>query len=73
MIGFRTAAFPEVAPEMVTIHVGSLDNPDLFEAQIGLVANLCRSKCSFKPLGVRRPMGFSLPMLNVGGVGYRSR
>ena len=43
------------------------------EAREVLVAYLCRSKCSFKPLGVRRPRGFSLPMLNADGVGYRSR
>jgi hypothetical protein len=39
----------------------------------GLVACLCRSKCSFRPLGVRRPRGFCLPMLNADGAGYRSR
>ena len=39
----------------------------------GLVTCLCRSKCSFRPPGVRKPRGFSLPMRNVGGVGYRSR
>ena len=39
----------------------------------GPVAYSCRSKCSFRPPGVRRPRGFSLPMRNVGGVGYRSR
>ena len=39
----------------------------------GLVTYLCRSKCSFRPPGVRRPMGFSLPMLNADGVGYRNR
>ena len=40
---------------------------------IGLVACLCRSKCSFRPLGVRRPRGFCLPTLNADGAGYRSR
>ena len=39
----------------------------------GPVAYSCRSKCSFRPLGVRRPRGFFLPMLNADGVGYRSR
>ena len=39
----------------------------------GLVAHSCRSKCSFRPPGVRRPRGFFLPMLNADGVGYRSR
>ena len=34
---------------------------------------LGRPQCSFRPPGVRRPRGFSLPMLNVGGAGYRSR
>ena len=41
--------------------------------KLGLVTYLCRSKCSFRPLGVRRPRGFFLPMLNVDGAGYRSR
>ena len=41
--------------------------------KIGLVAYLCRSKCSFRPPGVRRPRGFFLPMLNADGAGYRSR
>ena len=41
--------------------------------QIGLVAYLCRSKCSFRPLCVRRPRGFFLPVLNADGAGYRSR
>ena len=40
--------------------------------RLGLVAYLCRSKCSFRPLGVRRPRGFFLPKLNVDGAGYRS-
>jgi len=39
----------------------------------GLVAYLCRPQCSFKPLGVRRPRGFCLPMLSADGVGYKSR
>jgi hypothetical protein len=38
----------------------------------GLVAYSCRSKCSFRPPGVRRPRGFFLPKLNVDGAGYRS-
>ena len=42
------------------------------DTRIGLVAYLCRSKCSFRPLGVRRPRGFFLPVLNVDGAGYRS-
>ena len=43
------------------------------KAQSGLVAYLCRSQCSFRPLGVRRPRGFCLPMLSADGAGYRSR
>ena len=39
----------------------------------GLVAYLCRSNCSFRPPCVRRPRGFSLPMLNADGAGYRIR
>lgn len=39
----------------------------------GLVAVWCRSKCSFRPLGARRPRGFCLPMLSADGAGYRSR
>ena len=39
----------------------------------GLVALLCRSDFSFRPLGVRRPGGFCLPSLNACGVGNRSR
>ncbi len=39
----------------------------------GLVAYLCRPQCSFRPLDVRRPRGFCLPMLNADGAGYRSR
>ena len=42
-------------------------------SQFGLVAYSCRPQCSFRPLGVRRPRGFCLPMLNADGVGYRSR
>ncbi len=41
--------------------------------QCGLVAYLCRPQCSFRPLDVRRPRGFCLPMLNADGAGYRSR
>lgn len=39
----------------------------------GPVAYLCRPRCSFRPLGVRRPRGFFLPMLSADGAGYRSR
>jgi hypothetical protein len=39
----------------------------------GPVTYLCRSECSFRPLGVRRPRGFYLPMLTADGAGYRSR
>ena len=42
-------------------------------AEVGPVAYSCSSKWSFRPLGVRRPTDFFLPMLNVGGVGYRNR
>ena len=41
--------------------------------QYGLVPLSCRPQCSFRPLGVRRPMGFCLPMRNADGAGYRSR
>jgi len=40
---------------------------------IGLVAYLCRSDCSFRLLGVRKPGGFCLLTLNACGAGYRSR
>jgi hypothetical protein len=40
---------------------------------IGPVTYLCRPQCSFRPLGVRRPRVFCLPMLNADGGGYRSR
>ena len=40
---------------------------------VGPVTYLCRPQCSFRPLGVRRPRGFCLPMLNADGGGYRSR
>jgi outer membrane protein OmpA-like peptidoglycan-associated protein len=39
----------------------------------GLVAYLCRSDDSFRPPGVRRPVGFCPPKLNAFGAGYRSR
>ena len=39
----------------------------------GPVTYLCRFRCSFRLLGVRRPRGFFLPMLNADGAGYRSR
>ena len=39
----------------------------------GPVTHLCRPQCSFRPLGVRRPRGFCLPMLNADGGDYRSR
>ena len=39
----------------------------------GLVTYLCRPRCSFRPLGVRMPRGFCLPMLSADGAGYRSR
>ncbi len=42
-------------------------------ARTGPVTYLCRSDCSFMPLGVRRPRGFCLPMLSADGAGYRSR
>ena len=37
----------------------------------GLVAYLCRSDCSSRLLGVRKPGGFCLPALNACGAGYR--
>lgn len=39
---------PDVAPEMVTIYVGSLDKPDLFEAQI---AQFVRSRSAWDSSG----------------------
>jgi transposase len=39
----------------------------------GPVTYLCRPQCSFRPLGVRMPRGFCLPMLSADGAGYRSR
>ena len=39
----------------------------------GPVAVWCRPECSFKPLVVRRPRGFFLPMLNAVAEGYRIR
>ena len=80
--------FPERAPEVGSIRalmqLGRVVNAD-FEQLIlvdgqealfvvaGPVTYLCRSRCSFRLLGVRRPRGFSLPMLNADGAGYRSR
>lgn len=40
---------------------------------LGPVAYLCRSRCSFKPPSVQKRPGFSSPMLNADGAGYRSR
>ena len=48
-------------------------DPAAVEALFGLVAYLCRSGCSFRLPGVRRPGGFCLPKLNAFGAGYRSR
>jgi len=50
-----------------------LEMAGLRSGQNGLVTYSCRSKCSFRPLGVRMPRGFFLPMLNADGAGYRSR
>jgi hypothetical protein len=47
--------------------------PALAKVDFGLVAYLCRSGCSFRLPGVRRPGGFCLPKLNAFGAGYRSR
>jgi hypothetical protein len=44
-----------------------------FTGKSGPVTYSCRSKCSFRPPDVRMPRGFSLPMLNADGVGYRNR
>jgi restriction system protein len=53
----------------------ALDKP--YRKSVGLrpgpVTYLCRPQCSFRPLGVRRPRGFCLPMLSADGAGYRSR
>jgi len=48
-------------------------SPQTVSNYLGPVAYSCRPQCSFRPLGVRRPMGFCLPMLNADGAGYRSR
>ncbi|MDF3424213.1 MULTISPECIES: hypothetical protein, partial [unclassified Sulfitobacter] len=40
---------------------------------LGPVALLCRPKCSFRPLSVRRRRGFSNPVLNAVGADCRSR
>ena len=46
---------------------------DMAEKLNGLVAYLCRSDCSFRLPGVRKPGGFCLPTPNACGAGYRSR
>ena len=45
----------------------------LFHRALGPVPLLCRPKCSFKPLSVRKRRGFSNPMLNGGGADCKSR
>ncbi len=45
----------------------------LFGGGGGSVPLLCRPKCSFKPLPVRRRRGFSIPVLSVGDADCRSR
>lgn len=42
-------------------------------ASFGPVALSCRSWYSFKPLSVRKRLGFSSPVLNCGGADCRSR
>ncbi|MBK1637411.1 hypothetical protein CKO19_17085 [Rhodovulum adriaticum] len=50
------------------VRLNGVDGPET-----GPVTYLCRPQCSFRPLGVRRPRGFCLPMLSADGAGYRSR
>jgi hypothetical protein len=38
----------------------------------GLVAYLCRSRCSVRPPGVRMPRGFCLPVVNSDGMGVEA-
>jgi ribose transport system substrate-binding protein len=57
-------------PSLVGVYT---NNDGMALGVYGLVAYSCRSECSFRPPGVRRPRGFFLPMLNADGVGYRSR
>ena len=45
----------------------------VIDNRVGLVAYLCRSDCSFRLPGVRKPGGFCLPTPNACGAGYRSR
>jgi NAD(P)-dependent dehydrogenase (short-subunit alcohol dehydrogenase family) len=63
IVNLSSHAWMKMAPNLSGYHA----------AKAGLVAYSCRSKCSFRPPGVRRPRGFFLPMLNADGVGYRSR
>ena len=63
-------------PPHIIAHVGWLYirfNLSLREVEeIGPVALLCRSKCSFKPLPVRKRRGFSNPVLSDSGVDCRT-
>jgi transposase len=47
--------------------------PLTFRPGDGPVTYLCRSECSFRPPGVRRPRDFFLPMLSVSVADCRSR
>lgn len=52
---------------------GVLVVADELHGDIGPVAFSRRPRCSFRPLDVRRPKGFGLPMMSADGAGYRSR
>jgi site-specific recombinase XerD len=66
------ARLQEVLEEIQARQTG---NPVLAadDSSDGPVTYLCRPQCSFRPLGVRRPRGFCLPILNADGASYRSR
>ncbi len=56
-----------------TLTAAGEDDIILYRIEIGPVPFLCRSKCSFRPLSVRRRLGFSSPMLSAADADCRSR
>ena len=64
---FGLIYFDEQIERLLRIIFG-LSLPD-----IGPVAYLCRSKCSFKPPFVQKRPDFSSPKLSAGAEGYRTR
>jgi len=66
---------PEMTTAALAARLAAGERIILFDTREpdGLVAYLCRSDFSFRPLGVRKPGGFCLPTLNACGAGYRSR